>query len=177
MLKKTRASYLTPSMKSALIIILLTMGVIGAKAQSPLTPRQYSDRMIAITDSLYDYGQGWASQFRAAMQMKDFSILKPYRERMLAFIDANTAAVKGTSGLKPANPLGGAMLAYLDYERRIVSEGFASMETLSETSNEEEIKGKMEALRNLGAAEGDERGKLLAAQNAYAKENGFTIEQ
>ncbi len=162
-------------MKMLLLAIAL-FATVTLHAQTGLTPLQFNDKLTAITDSLYTRGQAWAQQFNAAYKSKDFKSLTPYREGMTRFINTSISRVSAMKDVANSKPLRTAMLGFLRYELRLVTDGFQPMEQLTAASPAEDVQRAYNNLKTFSASENDQLAKVATAQEAYASENGFRIE-
>jgi hypothetical protein len=157
---------------SFLILLLLTT---SAMAQE-LTPIEFNDKLVGITDELYQKGTSWGAQFNIAFKSKDFSSLRPYRESLENFIDTRIADVKAMKDVKNSKDLRMAMISFLTFEKKMATQAFKPMDQLSSSASDEEIQKAYDNLQLLATEEAAELDKVAKAQEAYGAANGFTIE-
>jgi hypothetical protein len=173
------AGYLSPKIDT-MRHMLVTLGIMcfswSAHAQAKLTPLQLNDKLTEITDSLYVGGQNWGRQFNIAHKSKTYSSLRPQREYMSRFINSSIARVNAMQDVNNSKPLRMAMVGFLRYELRMVTEAFLPLEKLTAESTDQEFNTAFDNLKTLSATEGDELRKVSSAQDTYAKENGFRIQ-
>jgi len=158
------------------LAVLMAWIVTTANAQQPKTALELNDRLAAITDSLYAKGQLWGTQFVSASKSKDFTTLKPYRENIQRFITSELKAVKTMKDINGSEKLREAIIEFLNYENKMVVEGFLPVEKLGKTATEDDVQ---KVIKDLTAKSEDEAyylKKVSLEQEAYAKKNGFTIE-
>ncbi len=163
-------------MKSTLLAIVFVLTATILHAQSALTPLEFNDKLTQVTDSLYARGQAWGLQFNQAYKSKDFKSLTSYRQGMVQFINANIARINAMKDVKNSKPLRMAMISFLRFELHMATDAFQPMEKFTPSSTNEEIKTAYDNLKALSGGEEPELAKVAAAQEAYAKENGFRIE-
>jgi hypothetical protein len=160
--------------------LLLALSIVcfswSLEAQTRLTPIQFNDRLTAITDSLFAGGQAWGRQFNIAHKSKAYSSLRPHREYMAKYITSSIARVNVMPDVNNSRPLRMAMIEFLRYEMRMVTEAFVPLEKLTASSTKEELETAFNNLQTLAAKEDEQLAKVAAAQETYAKENGFRIE-
>ncbi len=77
--------------------------------------------------------------------------------------------------VKNSKELRMAMINFLTYEKTMVSNGFKPMELLPADASEEQVKAALDKMSELSKKEAGELEKVGAAQEAYAKANGFAI--
>lgn len=163
-----------------LFAVLFTMGlqVQAQKAASSkkLTPIEFSDRMSDITDSLYARGVAWGRHFNEAYKSKNFSSLKPYRVAVETFIVSSLSNVRSMLDVNDSKPLRMAMIEFLEFEQKMVIDGFTPMEKIKADATDEEVVAAYKKLEGLASVEGDALKKVSTAQEAYAAANGFRIE-
>lgn len=159
-----------------LIVALALLSTVGAQAQK-MTPIQLNDRLATITDSLYKGGQGWGTELgKIAGSTKDFKQLSPYRANLQKYIIEQKAYVSKLPDNHGSKPLQNAMISFLDFEYRMINEGFMPFEKLSNTATDEDLKGAMATLTTAATEEGEQLKKINVEQVAYGKKNGFKIE-
>ena len=120
----------------AFVTVVLLLSV-STKAQT-MTPLQMNDNLSSITDSLYARGQQWGTKFNEAYKAKNFKILIPYRQNLSVYVDKNIARVKAMKDVKNSKALRMAMVGFLEYEKKMITEGFMPLEKLSPTISDEE---------------------------------------
>ena len=157
------------------LIMILALSAFNMKAQT-MTPLQFNDNLSSITDSLYARGQQWGVKFNEAYQAKDFKMLVPYRQQLSGFVDKNIARVKVMKDVKNSKALRMAMIGFLEFEKKMITEGFMPLEQLSPSTSKEDVSAALEKLKSLSASENDQLKKVAIEQEAYAKANGFQIE-
>ena len=155
------------------LIFFLVFFSLTVKAQTPL---ELNDKLSSITDSLYARGQQWGTQFNDAYKAKDFKLLIPYRQALSAYVDKSIARVKVMKDVKNSKPLRMAMIGFLEFEKQMITDGFIPVEKLSPSASDEDMKAALAKLTALSSKENGELQKVAAAQEAYARENGFQIE-
>lgn len=148
---------------------------INAHAQQPRTALDLNNQLASITDSLYLKGQEWGTKFTEVADSKDFAALKPYRENIQHFINGQLKMVKGMKDINGSENLRAVIIEFLNYENKMVVDGFIPVEKLPKTATEDDLK---KVIQGLTEASKDEAGllkKVSEAQDAYAQKNGFTI--
>ncbi len=156
-------------------LFLLFIASIPAIAQE-LTPIEFNDKLVGITDELYQKGTSWGTKFNEVYTSKDFASLRPYRESLETFIDGKIADVKSMKDVKNSKDLRMAMISFLNFERKMATDAFKPMDQLSSSASDEEIQKAYDNLQLLAKDEAAELDKVAAAQEAYGAANGFTIE-
>ena len=156
---------------SCLLVVLL-FAVATTKAQTPL---RLNDDLTGITDSLYAYGQKWGTQFSKAYTDGNYSGLKTIAADMAAFISKKISFVQNMKDVNNSKPLRVAMLDFLAFEKQMTVDGFSPFESFNSSTTKEKIQAALDALTEKSKAEETILKKLAAAQEVYAKENGFKI--
>jgi hypothetical protein len=153
-----------------------TTTTTGKKTNGKLTPIQFSDRMSDITDSLYARGSAWGTQFNDARKSKNFSSLKPYRVAVDNFITRSLNSLRNMEDVKDSKALRMAMISFLQYEHKMVTEGFIPIEQIKADASDAEVDKALSGLTDLSEKENAELKKVATEQEAYAAANGFKIE-
>lgn len=157
------------------LLMFFSIGVQAQKSKT-LTPIEFSDRMSDITDSLYKKGSAWGSQFNKANEQHDFASLKPYREAVQKFLNSSLKSLRTMPDVKNSTALRLSMIEFLEFESKMVIEGFMPVEKIKANASDEEVQSVYKRLTNLADQESLELKKVATEQNAYAKANGFRIE-
>lgn len=163
-----------------LTLIVCLFGLLNVcqaqKSSKTLTAIEFSDYMSDITDSLYARGAAWGGQFNEARSSKDFSSLKPYRMAVDEFITRSLKSLRSMPDVKNSAALRKSMISFLEFEHKMVVEGFTPIEKLQPASSDAEVANILSGLQKLAENESVELKKVAIEQEAYAKANGFTIE-
>jgi len=69
------------------------------------------------------------------------------------------------------------MIEFLSFEIKMIKESFSPFEKFNETTPTDEVNKAINKLQTLSGDEDTFLKKVLAAQEAYASKNGFTIEK
>jgi hypothetical protein len=160
--------------KVLLLFVIISTTSTAAFAQTPI---QFNDKLVSITDSLYARGQQWGLRFNDAYKSKNYSSLRPYRQSLERFVDEKIISVKAMKDVKNSRPLRMAMLDFLIFEKGMITKAFLPLESLGSEGSEDQVKAALAKLTEYSNQESIQLEKVNAAQEAYAKENGFTIEK
>ena len=166
-------------MKRSLFAALMLLAcVLGRPAHvaAQTTPIDFNDHIASITDSLYAMGKQWGDKFGEAYKTKNFGSLSPSRKALEKFIDARIAEVKNMKDVKNSKNLRMAMISFLTFEKSMAMTSFRDIELLKSTATDDEVQAKLAVLTTQSKTEAEELAKVSAAQQVYAKENGFSIE-
>lgn len=144
-----------------------------------MTAIDYNDKLAAITDSLYNMGVAWGTEFQEIYSAdKDFTRLGMHRKKILAFTTRKIAEVRnGPTAGKGAADLKNSMLQFLTFEKEMIEKAFVPMEQLNGNSSQTEID---EAIKNLTAEAAKEEAMLKAvneAQEKFGALNNFSLEE
>jgi hypothetical protein len=159
------------------VLVLLVVVGAGSNSYAQLTPLQFNDKLVAITDSLYVRGQDWGNHFNEAVKNKNFASLRPYRIDLERFVDQKIIAVRAMKDVRNSRSLRLAMLEFLNFEKGRITKAFRPLESLSSKASSEQINAKIEKIREYSKEENVQLEKVNAAQEAYGKDNGFKIEE
>ena len=173
-----------PFLLSLCLSLLFALPATTLQAQSARTALEFNDQLTTITDSLYAYGQRWGRQYNEINKSRakevhnpmTFSSLKPYRQSMELFVDRSITQLKAMEDVKNSKDLRVAMIGFMEYEKKMVTLAFKPIEQLKPTATTGELQTVLEQLKTYSKAENAELQKVAAAQEAYAKSNGFAIE-
>ena len=159
------------------VFILLVVVGAGSNSHAQLTPIQFNDKLVAITDSLYVRGQDWGNHFNEAVKSKNFASLRPYRIDLERFVDQKIVAVRGMKDVKNSRSLRLAMLEFLNFEKGMINKAFMPLESLSSEASSDQINAKIDKIREYSKQENVQLEKVNVAQEAYGRDNGFKIEE
>ena len=158
-------------------ILVVTLTIASSKTlYAQKTPLEMNDRIVSVTDSLFQLGQDWGNVANEAVKTADYTILKTKRLALENYIARETAKLKVLKDLKGSKELREITIAFLEFEKKIAMEGMRPFETLTATTSQEDVVNIVEKFKTLTADENKYLEKVSAAQDAYAKANGFTIE-
>lgn len=135
-----------------------------------------NDHMAAITDSLYIQGTTIGRLLEKSIAAKDYSKIAPARKDIQAYANKQIAELKKMKAQYGSAELQKVMISFLEYEVKLMDEGFGALEKLSATSTEAEIKTAVQKLIDYAADEEIYLGKVREIQKKFAEANGFTIE-
>jgi hypothetical protein len=160
-------------MKKTLLTGLLVLGGLGAYAQS--TPVEVNDKMVDITDKVFEYGENWGKAFQVGMDKMDWSNLKPIRVKMEHYVNSAIAEVEGMPDVKGSKALRDVVVEFLNYENKVIHEGFMPFENFDGDIDDASLKNAIDKMVALGNVETDMLEKVMDVQEAYAKANGFKV--
>ena len=163
--------------------LLFSLSATMLQAQSAKTPLEFNDQLSLITDSLYTYGQKWGQQFNNvtkahtsdANSSTTYSSLKPHRQSMSLFLDRSIGRLKTMEDVNNSKKLRMAMITFLEYEKKMITEAFMPIEQLKASSSSADLQAVYNTLKKYSDAESAELQKVVLAQDAYAASNGFSI--
>lgn len=158
------------------VIFLAGLFAFSNDMKAQMTPFQFNEHLSSITDSLYERGTAWGASFNEAYTSKDFASLVPLRLKLEKYIDSRIAELKKMKDVKNSKEFREATIAFLIFEKEMITLGFKPLEELKKDASEEEIKAKIDGLQVFSDKEQEELKKVGAKQEAYARANGFKIE-
>lgn len=154
-------------------LFLLFSGKLSAQYGSAV---EYNDYLISYTDSMYRNGLKWGDVLKTAYYGKDYSKLWKARIEMNKAIERAKTQVSGLQDIMPgAYEFRMAMLDFLNFEKFTVEKAWMPFEKLTAQTSEEEFKKHMTYLQSMAKYETEYMGKLFAAQDYFAKNNGIII--
>lgn len=164
-------------MRSLSLILMAALCLLGscqlAKRQKAL---EFSNKMSAITDSLYRKGSEWGAVYASASQDRDYSKLKPLRLDMEQFTDRSITAVASMKDVAGSEQFRADMLGFLRFEKNMIGNVFSRFEQLNAGSREEEIQAVLDALTESSTEETRLLDVVRRSQNEFARKNGFQIQ-
>jgi hypothetical protein len=159
------------------VVFACTLASFAATAQKPTTPLELNNYLASITDSLFQGGREWGKALNAVVKTKRFDSLAGPRIKMEEFIARKQAEIKDLKDMNGSADLKKAMLEFLDFEAKMMSDAFKPLEKFTTSSAQADIKKAIDDLIAMAATEKDQLAKVNTAQEAYAKKNGFVIAQ
>jgi hypothetical protein len=167
-------------MKARLLLLLLLplcMWASASHAQDKMTPIQFNDELVKVTETLYQMGTEWGTKFAAVAADKDFGQLSPLRQKLTDYIKTQSKTTQQLPAVgKGAEDFRKAMLDFLVFENEMITSGFIPIEQLGKNATEADIQGATEKLTSLAAKEGEALDKVHKAQDKYATDNNFVVE-
>lgn len=160
-------------MKRILLTGLMILSGLCARAQ--MTAVEMNDRMVDITDKIFEYGESWGKAFQSGMDKLDWSNLKPVRVKMQQYVNNAIQEVEAMPEVKGSKALQNVVVEFLHYENRVLNEGFKPFENFDGNEDEASLKKAIDRMVELGNGETDLLEKVMDVQEAYAKANGFKV--
>lgn len=159
------------------IVAACMFASFSVSAQKPTTALELNNYLAAVTDSLFQGGKEWGKALNIVVQTKRFDSLAGPRIKMEQFITRKKAEIQGMKDINGSQDLRNAMIEFLDFEWKMITEAFKPLEKFTTNSPQADIKKTIDDLIAMAANEKDALAKVNAAQEAYGKKNGFTIEK
>lgn len=153
-----------------LILLLLTTGTTFAQ-----TPIDINNKLAAIPGELSAKGKKWGTVFNEAYKTHTWSKLKPAREDMQQYINTTLTNVQNMKDVKNSKPLRMAVISFLQYEQKMVTNGFLPFEAFNSETEPYEIKKAFDNLKTVSEVESAMLERVADAAAVYAKENGFEL--
>jgi hypothetical protein len=158
----------------ACIIIFLLLSLSSA-AQQPATPKELSDHIDDISDSLSKLGKAWGNRLNTVVYSKSFDSLVPLRKKMQEFIAAKRSELTALPDIKGSKKFVASMISFLDFEANMMKDAFLPMEKLGSNSSQNDINNAFKKLIEIGKKENEELEKVYDQQVEYSKKNKFKI--
>jgi hypothetical protein len=153
-----------------LIILLLTAGTTLAQ-----TPIEVNNKLAAIIGELNSKGKKWGIVFNEAYKSHAWSKLTPVREDMQQYVKTTFSTVQNMKDVKNSKPLRMAIISFLQYEQKMVTNGFMPFEAFNSETEPYEIKKAFDNLKAINEMESAMLERVADAAAVYAKENGFEV--
>jgi hypothetical protein len=157
---------------------LLLTGIVmiaGFCGSAQTTAVEMNDKMVDITDKVFEYGDNWGRAFQVGMDKLDWSNLKPIRVKMQQYVNSAIQEVEALPEVKGSKALQDIVVEFLNYENKVINEGFKPFENFDGNEDEESLKKAIDRMVALGNGETDLLEKVMEVQEAYAKANGFKV--
>lgn len=158
----------------ACIIVFLLLSLSSA-AQQPATPKELSDQVDDISDSLSKLGKAWGNKLNTVVYNKSFDSLVPLRTKMQDYIAAKRSELSALPDIKGSKKFVASMIAFLDFEANMMKDAFLPMEKLDGKSSQNDINNAFKKLIEIGKKENEELEKVYDQQVEYSKKNKFKI--
>ena len=165
-----------PMFRKLLLTVFIAAAAFIANAQTAKTPLEFNDELVKITNSLFSNGQEWGKAFNEAYKAGNYTTMKPARERLQVFVDAQLKYVTALKDVNNSKPLRQAFIDFLNFEKKMITEAFLPFESLPADVSREEIQKWAAKLKEYSAKESGVMSMVYEAQKRYAEENGFTIQ-
>jgi hypothetical protein len=122
--------------------------------------KEINDRVTTINDSLVFLSSSWASQLREVSldKKQSYSDLKSLRKQLEEYITVSVEEVKGMRDAGGSEQLRIAELAFLEFEKNLVTTYFTPFEHFNGRTSNDEI---TDASRNVQSKGREERGLMM----------------
>jgi hypothetical protein len=144
-------------------------------AQTPSTPKELSDHVDDISDSLAKLGKAWANQLNTSVYSKSFDSLTSIRVKMQDYISSRRSGLAALPDIKGSRKFITAMITFLDFESKMMKDAFLPMEKFDRNSSQSDINKAFDKLVEIGKKENTELEKVYDEQVEYSKKNKFKI--
>lgn len=139
--------------------------------------KEFSDQVEKHTDSLYLLAARWSSSFQDQYNGKqNYKELGDIRSEMEEFLVAMIKEYKENSDVSGSKKLNDAMVAFFEFEQKLVKEGFIPFEKLGSSATEEQINACKQKLKEKAIPERDYAGKVSKERRDYAAANNFSLD-
>lgn len=155
------------------IVLLLFQSCGSAKKKA----FDFNQKLAGISKTLNSKGVAFGTELRSAINTNDFSALDSMATALNKYISDQIIVVKNTENVSGSEKLKNAMLDFLNFEYKLVTEAFVPFGKLNTNSTEDE---KQAAINTMVEKTKDESSYLLkiqAEQKDYATKNGFKLEE
>lgn len=160
-------------MRNIYILAIVCVAMLASCKKE--TPPQVHKVITTINDTLYSKARTWTEAFITAASTKDFSKLEPIREEMEKFINKSIDDVEDLSDVGDAKDLKAQEIAYLKFEKDMISKRFAPFEKFDEQTKDDEIGRTYQNLVSASQEEQEEYMKLQKLLEAYAQRNNIPV--
>jgi len=158
-------------------LFLISLTTIPQTVQAQKTALEFNDQLATITDSLNFYGREWGGEAKEALQSKDFKPLVASRQRLETYINRQLSGLATMKDVKNSGKLREAMISFLNFEKSAIISAMKPFEKMTAGTADEEQQKAIEALTESSKGEEAELHKVYVEQQAYAKANGFPLEE
>jgi hypothetical protein len=146
-------------------------------AQKPTSALELNNYLADITDSLFLGGREWGSAMVKAKETGNYSTLAVSRRKLENFIERKRIDVVKMQDINGSEKLRLAMLDLLFIEGKMIKEAFLSFEKFNSQTSDADIDKAIAYLQEKATDEAVFVNEVRKAQDAYARKNGFTIEE
>ena len=136
----TKIFYTNSYMKKRFMLVaaaLCLLTSVISKAQ--MTPVQFNDKLVGITEQLYEKGGMWGQAFNDSYKQKDFTLLSEPRRQLQAFVAEKLIEVASMKDVNNSRDLREAMIAFLRYEQKMITEAIMPVEQLGKNPGQEAV--------------------------------------
>jgi len=162
-----------------LIYTLLFSTLIGAvnlNAQRFKSAIELNNYVVSVNDTLYGYGKEWGTAFQTAHSSSNYEALTPIRMKMENFVHKKMKEFRSMADYKGSKALTNAAAEFFKYEAKLILRGFVPFELFDDRTTQAEKTAALKMLTELTREEETKMVDLQAAQEAYGRRNGFSIE-
>lgn len=160
--------------KWAATLALCIGTTLSCLAQSP---KMLSDKIGKTTEEMYILTTSWINAFNEQkMGKKKFAELTTPRAALQSFIEEQLKTYKDNPETGDGKALYKAITDLLQFEQRFVSNEFAGMEKLTESSTDQDVEAAFNNLKKEARKEQEYIQKLNVERKSFAQRNGFSLE-
>ncbi len=157
------------------LLLLVCLLSATAKAQAPVDE---NNKLARYIDTLYKMGTAWGNKLGTlSNSTKAYKELTEPRQQLEDYINRAIATLRSREEVSGSGPLKESIISFLVYEKELVANNFVMFEKFDATTKDEEVNAAMDKLRTASGLEEKKLREVQTEQVAYAKKNGFNIEQ
>ena len=153
---------------------LLVLVLLSPHHCSAQTAKEFYERIVSSTDSLYLLASIWGNTFLDNLNgTQHYSELTPVRKDLQEFIKDELETFKNTPDVAGSEKLRAALLAFYEYEQGLVEKGFVPFERLSSSSSDDMIAECRSNLKAESSKESDYLNTVNTERRVYTARNGI----
>jgi hypothetical protein len=137
----------------------------------------FNNKIANITLANQDKWKELGQEINIAQQSHDYTKLSGMTTDLISFLDQKIAEVDAMKIPESTEDLKNATLDFLKFDRSIAEEKAKPYTKMNEQTTPEEFKNVTQALFAQANLEEPYHTKMIEAQRAFAKKNGFRIEE
>ncbi len=128
------------------------------------------------TDEIYTKASLWGTTFLKEYNgSQNYGNLSGARSELELYIERKLKEFKKKQDVDGSEKLRAALIAFLEFEKKLVTEGFQPFERLSSSSGDDQVSTCRSHLKELSVGEGAVTSTLNVERKAYAEKNDISL--
>jgi hypothetical protein len=136
----------------------------------------FNNKISGMIGQLYEDGNTWGQMFsHIDSTTKKYAELAPLRIKMEKYLDDKLVELKAMQDVAGSSDFRTAVIHFMELEKGMLNSAFKGIEKLNPHSTDAQIQNAIINLSNESKKEDSALKQIRNIQNAYAKRNGFII--
>ena len=137
----------------------------------------FNQKLAGISQGLNKRGLEFGNELKTAVTSHDFSKTAASCKDLKDYVDAKIQEVTATENVGGSETLKSTMLDFLQYEKRLITEGFEPFARMDKNTPDEDVQAAVRTMMDKSGEENSYLTKVQQEQKAYAAKNGLKLKE